>query len=453
LLERVYRALPVLYLVWALPLLLTICWLMPPWSNGDEPNHMLRTVELAHGELLGQRLGPHDAGGMADAGILDAAAPFEPLKFHPERKVTITMRSAGDQVRWRGSASLNSFGNTAPYPPFLYLPAVVAVRISQMLGIGVDRSLFLARAATALAAALVNAAALTLARRTRYAVAALAMLPMTCSLDASVGQDALIIALSLLAVGWIDRMIERGRPANRGELTGLALALMAVGMARPPYVTFALLPLLTASRLRWASAAAACAVVVAVGAWSALVAAVVLVSRADPCAQASLLLGDPLRFGAVLLNTLRSYIPGYTAQFVGELGWLDTALPPWYVALAFAALAAAFAAAVAGVARRPWLALLVAVGGALLIFVVQYLNWTQPGADLIDGVQGRYFIPLAATLVLAVPTFPPLAFPRLAFPRLAPFVRAVAPAGICALGVTTPFVIVQALVVRYYIGN
>jgi hypothetical protein len=29
----------------------------------------------------------------------------------------------------------------------------------------------------------------------------------------------------------------------------------------------------------------------------------------------------------------------------------------------------------------------------------------------------------------------------------------VAPAGICALGVTTPFVIVQALVVRYYIGN
>ena len=442
-LERVYRALPVLYVVWALPLLLTICWVMPPWCNADEPNHLLRSAELAHGELLGQRLGQHDAGGMADAGILDAAAPFEPLKFHPERKVTISMRSASDQVRWRGSASLISFGNTAPYPPLLYLPAVVAVRISQMLGIGVDRSLYLVRAATALAVVLVTATALGLARRTRYAVAALAMLPMTCSLDASPSQDALMIGLALLAVGWVDGIIERGRPANRVELAGIALVVAAVAMARPPYVTFALLPLLTAARLRWASTVAAGAVVVAVAAWWAPMAGLILVSRGDPSAQATLLLAAPSRIVTVLLATLRASPRTYAVQFIGELGWLDTALPSWYITLALAALAACFVAAVAGVARRPWLPLLATAAGALLIFVAQYLSWTQPGADLIDGVYGRYFIPLAAVLALAMP----------GFPRLAPFVRTVASAGICALGVTTPFVIVQALLVRYYLGN
>jgi hypothetical protein len=443
LLERVHRALPVLYVVWALPLLLTLVWLMPPWCNGDEPNHMLRVVELAHGELLGQRIGRNDAGGMSDANVFVAATPFEPLKFHPERKVTLAMRTAGDQAHWGESPSLVGFANTAPYPPWLYLPAVAAVVISQVFGIGVDRSLYLARATTALAAVLVNAAALASARRSRYALAALAMLPMTCSLDAAVGQDALIIGLALLAVGWIDRIIERGRPANWAELSSIVLALSAIGMARPPYVTFALLPLLTASRLRWASAAAACAVVVAVGAWSALMAAAVLVTLRDPSAQAGLLLADPQRIGTVLMNTIRVETETYAVQFVGQLGWLDTALPSWYVALAFAALAAGFAAAIEGVARRPWLPLVVAVGAALLIFVAQYLSWTQTGADLVDGVQGRYFIPLAAILVLAVPTFP----------LLVPFARAAAPAGLCALGVTTPFVIVQALLVRYYLGN
>jgi uncharacterized membrane protein len=404
---------------------------------------MLRIVELAHGEIVGQRFNQHDAGGMSDANVAAAAAPFNPLINHPERKVTLTMRSAGDRVPWANSASLLGFPNTVAYPPFLYLPAIVAVRISQILSVGVDHSLYLARATTALASVLANAAALALARRSRWALAALAMLPMTCAVDASISQDALMIGLSLLAVGWIDRIIERGRSADPKELCLLALALAAVGMARPPYVTFALLPLLTASRLSRGSAVATCSVLVAVGAWSAFVGAVVVTSPWDPTAQAGLLLAHPLRLGTVVMNSLRAQTPAYTVQFIGQLGWLDTALPSWYIALAWAALAVTFAAAIDGVAYRAWLPLLVAVGGALLIFVVQYFTWTAPGADFVGGVQGRYFIPLAATAVLAVPSFR----------RLGPFVRVMAVAGIGALGVTTPFVIVQALVVRYYFGT
>jgi uncharacterized membrane protein len=78
-----------------------------------------------------------------------------------------------------------------------------------------------------------------------------------------------------------------------------------------------------------------------------------------------------------------------------------------------------------------------------LIFVIQYLSWTRPGAEIIDGVQGRYFIPLAAALALAVP----------GYRRLGPLIRPAALGGLAMFGVITPLVVVQALVVRYYMGD
>ena len=34
------------------------------------------------------------------------------------------------------------------------------------------------------------------------------------------------------------------------------------------------------------------------------------------------------------------------------------------------------------------------IGISLFIFLGLYMGWTKTGADIIDGVQGRYFIPI-----------------------------------------------------------
>ena len=360
---RIQRALPGLYFVWALPLLLTVAWLTPPWSNPDEPNQMLRITQLAQGHLIGERLGPSGSGGLSNKAILDAAAPLDGLRFHPERKVSLSMLAASERVPWDASPTIVGFPNTAPYPPFLYLPAIVAVWVGKLLHLYVDHTLYLARAATALAAVIASTAALALAQRTRYAIAVLAMLPMTCALSAAASQDALIIALTLLSVGWIDHLIESDRMPGWGELLGLATVLAAVGMARPPYVVFALLPLLATARLRLRSVVAAGVVVAAVGAWSLLAARTVLVSHGDPLVQLHLLLGHPWRIVTVLLTTLHRIGPAYAVEFIGQLGWLDTALPHWYINFAYVVLGISFIAAITGASRQPWLPLCIAVGG------------------------------------------------------------------------------------------
>jgi uncharacterized membrane protein len=82
-------------------------------------------------------------------------------------------------------------------------------------------------------------------------------------------------------------------------------------------------------------------------------------------------------------------------------------------------------------------------GAVALVFALQYLSWTAPGSDLVDGVQGRYFIPVAVVFALAMPSWRGLGA------RARPF----ALVGLASLGVVTPVVVVHALVMRYYLGG
>ena len=45
---------------------------------------------------------------------------------------------------------------------------------------------------------------------------------------------------------------------------------------------------------------------------------------------------------------------------------------------------------------------IIAVGIFLLILTGLYLSWTLVGKDIIDGVQGRYFIPIAILPLLCL---------------------------------------------------
>jgi uncharacterized membrane protein len=436
--------LPVLYLAWALPFVVILVWTVPPWSNPDEPQHMLRVVELANGELLGHRDGPHDAGGISNAAVYDAARPLEEIKHHPERKVSVSILKSSEDIGWRKTPEFTDFSGAAPYPPFLYAPAILADVVSEHVGLSVDGSLRLARLVTAIMAVFLSTLAIALAGRTKYVLAALSVLPMTCSLYASVGQDAMMIALTFLAVAWIDRIICANRVVSRGELAGLSVMLMLVALGRPPYVAFALLPLLVPGR-RWAGRVAAClAIVAGVVLWSVIAGLTVLVPQnlGDPHLQILYLAAKPWRVLHVVTGTFQYGWLEFLNEFIGKLGWLDISLPAWYVLLALDVLIFAFVAAARGPGRWPWIPAVCYAGAVLLVLAAEYLSWAPPGSALAYGVQGRYFIPAAAVLGLGVP----------ALEGIGALAEPVAVLGIVVLGAVTPAVTVYALAMRYYLG-
>ncbi|HJX27144.1 MAG TPA: DUF2142 domain-containing protein, partial [Thermoanaerobaculia bacterium] len=108
---------------------------------------------------------------------------------------------------------------------------------------------------------------------------------------------------------------------------------------------------------------------------------------------------DPPRVAWILIRDSLQQGDRYLAQMVGQLGWLDVNLPKpflWSFLVVLGLLA--FCDGRREVVVRPWQRAflgLIAVATVALVSAAQYATWTPYGADFLEGVQGRYYLPLA----------------------------------------------------------
>jgi uncharacterized membrane protein len=215
-------------------------------------------------------------------------------------------------------------------------------------------------------------------------------------------------------------------------------------MARPPYAPLALLGLLLTRRLGWHAVTASAAILACAVAWTTLAAlrVVVPLNGASLGGQIHFCLAHPHAVWAALGTTWTMFSNELVLEVIGQLGWLDTRVAPWLYTLAELLLAVGAMSTLGGRSRRPAIVVLGVLGTFAAIVLTQYLTWTHVGAGWVRGVQGRYFEVLLAVCALCLP----------GIPALAPATR---PAGITAAGVmalAAPFVVLKAIVWRYYIG-
>jgi uncharacterized membrane protein len=271
------------------------------------------------------------------------------------------------------------------------------------------------------------------------------LLPMSLALTAALSQDGPMLACTALAAALVRMQQAR---TDRRLLLCLVLLLALVGAARPPYAGFALLLLTLPIRLRTRLLCVSLVLACVVG-WSALMAPHVVLAvfpdgAVNPRAQLLELVQSPFKLLTIAQLTWHAHASEFATGFIGKLGWLDVDLPQAYRSSAYVVLGLA---ALSCMARGRWklptpstcvatLGIVISVAGILM---AQYLTWTLPGRLVIEGVQGRYFLPPAIMLAALLPargisrSWPSqLEWPVLAFP-------------IITLPVT-----VHAVVLRYY---
>jgi uncharacterized membrane protein len=289
-------------------------------------------------------------------------------------------------------------------------------------------AIILARLANVLAFAALGALALWLAARGRLLLLITLSLPMTIWLAGSVSPDGLTVAVTALGVA----LLTRERPI--AFACGCA-ALAVLVLQKPPFLPLALLPLVVPggfdARSRARRAGGALGVALPGLLWSAAVAAWVSVPLlpGQPYHPGPLWPGDPRPLfrsaiaGAQIIVILHhpfavALFPTTAGgralhvlwlQFIGVLGPLSIRLPR----ALYAVWPAAIISGIAAVAAEPraqaarWFtapaAALGILGSIELIFVALYLTWTPVGMDRVDGIQGRYFIPLLPVLLFVVP--------------------------------------------------
>lgn len=423
--------LPLLFLVCALPLGLVLARLVPVAEVPDETAHIARAYGLSTGQWIGRRRPPFAgttlplSGYTIDLGLLAASTP----SAEAGGMVSAAADAGRQGAAWSGQTIYGSWPNTATYSPVFYVLSAACLGAGRVMGVSPALSIAAARVANLLGFALMGAVALLLARRARFTLFALLCLPSSVSLAASVSQDGLLIAGSVLGAALLTRP---GVASRRWA----AVALAAVGMAKPPYLP--LVALLVTRRVAsggggWWRGLGLAAVAALPGVlWSLAVlrwatapfnalpyapgplygGPIASFASTDSGAQAAILRADPSLLLRLPLHTALAEWQVWATELVGVLGALSLQLPDtlyivWYLALGCAALGDVLAAPRPGSLPASAAGAGVAVGAALssafLVFVVEYLIWTHVGDPIVAGVQGRYFVPLLAAGALALP--------------------------------------------------
>ncbi len=401
------RLLAALFCVYAAVAVPAIALLMPPLQAADELGHAERADQITSGRLVATRFGSDNmSGGMVHLGLEQLSIAVEGIRFHQERKETRAMADRAAAIGW-GETGMASFPNTAQYPPALYLPSALGNAVARAARLSVLHGMLLSRLLNGAASTAIAAVAIVLSDGLAPLLFTLLCLPMALALFGSMSQDGPMIALSALSAV----VLVRPAAIRHGFVLGCA-GLAVVAMARPPYLPLCLLPLLLSPppslRVRFGGAGAATGAVLG---WTMLTGRVSLphAAAAHMAEQLRALVSHPVLPMVLVRTTLhiqwREGCP-YCREAVGVLGWLDTPLPnPYYALTGLVLLAALFASRTPTPldARRRIAAVGLVCGAVATIFVLQYLSWTPIGSRTIEGVQGRYFLPLVPFLGLALP--------------------------------------------------
>ena len=426
-----------LYLIVAVPSLAMMLVLTPLGSVADETAHFVRIAALAEGHVVGWRGTMTTPAGsqLAVTGIDADKAVLRALDWR-----------AGGPVRWTpDDRFFAELGNIGTYLPFFYAPGALGYGIAKAAGASPVETAQAARLVSSLVFLLLGVLTLRIAVRGHAVLMATLSVPMTLSLGASLNQDGLFIATGALGAACMTRVIA-ARAEDRTDVTALLGAMGCIALlalVKLPYFPLAavlVLPFgagtgIVPVRELAVRVGQAVLVVVPGAAWAAYgVARIALpyprapyeagplwpgprpapFTSTDPKAQMQVLLNPPTRLVTLPLVYLLTPIIalGLMVSGIGILGSLDVTLPRWLYLLwiaPFAGIAWLWLRpaprGLRGTARagiRLDLAVLLAaiVASVFAIVLSQYLTWTNVGDALIQGPQGRYFLPLLAFLCL-----------------------------------------------------
>lgn len=395
-----------LYAAIALPVAILFAFLTPPFQSPDEVGHYWRATSIAMGDLaptmVDGRPGaliPNDARDLVAVLWMEMAG--KDLRFD-RSKFQLAHRLQPSEERMR--VSFPAFYTAVPYTP--QAVALFAGRWTQRPTLV---SFYAGRVMNAVFGVLLVMLAMRLLPEAAWVFGSLGLTPMFLYLAGSFSADVVTTGLAFCATAAALRPI--GVPSNPLRRATLPILAGLLSLAKPGY---ALITLLCIPKLRERSERLSVALALIAATIGGLIAtayarAAYYPLRADVVtdapAQIAVVAKAPLEFVRVAVVDYVQHAWPYTEQLVGRLGWLDIGLPH-IVVFAYALLFVYVALSVSLTLRMIERTILAVVLTATLfvLSLSQYLLWTPVGSAAIEGLQGRYFIPIAPLAILLIST-------------------------------------------------
>ncbi len=397
------------YLVIALIGVVGFSLITPPFQGPDEPEHYAKVQFLSRGQFIAsgndtlpaslrttlkKTFFDHDIRGTTSAKY-DFSRTLDALNDSPE---------AVDTQQYP----------VISYSPVGYIPAVVAVFISNHLGGSMAAGLYLARLALGLTAVALWFVAIRVIPTKKYLYMAIGLTPMMLFQQSVVSVDGLSYAFLALFVAYVTALYSQPVIHRRQWWILLTLCVM-VGLAKPLLYLFLPLVFILMNKRRLQPIGISLVAVAVLLLWNIVLAplatsggtlATVSPSNVNPQQQIEYLVHHP---GKIVRVAWNSYMTDYGDEevrgMVGIFGYADTAYPLWMYTYFCVTLAAII---ITNPDRRSasyqWSKVIgrawkyAALGMSAVYFAgvnaALYLSYTPVGFPIVYGVQGRYFLPL-----------------------------------------------------------
>lgn len=377
----------------------------PPFQAPDETEHFDRAYWVSEGRLDLLPVPVRTAAPLPES-IRRIGELFADLPFHPERKTSPRAILTAFQIPLAPERRESvSFPGSLKYSCVPYIPQAIGIAVGRLLGAPALALLYLARLTNLLFGALAVAFAVRRLPAFAWLATMVALTPMALHLLGSASADVTTIASSFVLVSTVAKLAWGTEEATRGDLL-LMIAASAVLCASKPLPLALLVLLIPAARFPRGRRAAFLlfhfGLSLLAAYWSIVRARAMdyrrLETATDPGRQIHDLLLHPFHFFRVVLVDYALHTPRYLGQLVGKLGWLDVQLPiPFLVVYLAVLLTLVFLDTSPRIEVRPWqrgIAAGAVLAGMSFISLAEYTTWTPYGADFIQGIQGRYFLPL-----------------------------------------------------------
>jgi len=399
-----------IFLLLAIPLGVLFIIFLPPGESPDEIMHFKRAYSITEGYFIAET---YDDFGHAGAKLPSGFQTSLVETPEPGAYATVIKRLS-EPVS--SETSYVPFNNTALYYWLSYLPQVVGVLFGKAVGASLELIAYFAEIVDFIVWLVLIYFSIKLIPKFKQLLLFFSLLPITLQEATSLAPDALAIGLGLFLTSYVCYLIyTRQTRLKPLEIALLYLLAILVGYCKIVYLPLVALYLLIPAkrfgspRAKWIHASILIIALLALNlSWLATSSRFLVEFNAgvNPGEQLAGILHNPLRYLMVLFNSLNTMGEFYLTSLLGiNLGSFTFNLPTIFFFLSFVLLVLLFAQRDEAIKITPVERLV--FGGvfclvALLVFTSIYIQWSPVNLPFVDGVQGRYFLPIILLIPLTI---------------------------------------------------
>jgi len=379
-----------------------------PLSRYDDHAHFWRTYEIATGQIISKTSNKLPTS-------LSKLIIDEDGNYHIN---DITYEYAKEKLALKLDKETTeqfAVGGSAPYSPLNYIPQLIGVIIGKILNLNPLIIAYLGRTTNFISYILIIYIAIKLLPKEKWKdiYIVIATLPMCMNLAMSLSPDAVIISLTLLLIAYIMNIKFSRKIIGLKEIVIISLLTMIVAICKLVYVLFVLLMLLIPkdkfknSKTRYLYFVLV--TIITLGgciAWKALTSDDIAISiHVNEMEQILFALSDPIRTINTFLNTASAYSSEFVFPMIG--GWnTNRVIVVGFIIFMFISMFGKYNKNIEDdklkfETKDKILVSIISFIVILLVFAGLYVGWTVATDTMVEGIQGRYFIPLLPILLIA----------------------------------------------------